>query len=603
SSVGVSAILPAPTASHVLAWNAGGTALENRDTPLSTSIISALNVLFAPTSGVERSLGDYLGDFVNVMDFMTATQRADVRAGTSLVDVTAATQAAITSAISRGKGALWFPAGNYRISSELLLTSPLMLIGASPKHTIIRQVGTAANGVVFDFPTLVQGGGVMNLSIEAGTGWLTGGSQGVGSSATGLVVAKSNGLFLAQNFGVHNFANGIWIFGCYYAQFFNFQVFYCDANGIVVDKSGVTPGAGNFFCDAKVSNFGFTGSGLANGIIIVASGGDFFKSMDVTSFNAGIVLRPTTGYNVLYCFFDSVLADTSVASNWEFDGTDGKVWSIGLNNCWASFATNANGVTVKGAEVDSIRWTGGRIRENGDYGVQLQSGVNIEFVNVEISANSKSAANTFAGVRVEANVSEWAFIGCRIGNVASTLTGQADGIEIAVGTSQNFRIIGNDLRGAGAGKVPIKNGSTVNNWIISDNLPLQTTATNASNRVALSGGSAGTVAAGSTVYVGRAGSYASAAGNPFAIARQGLVTGFYASVTVEPGAGQTFTYTVFKNGVATSMTGQIADTGDFDLVVTTNAFTVVETDLVTLQLVTSAGAGLSIHNFAIYFEP
>ena len=527
--------------------------------------------------------------------------------GDGVTDDTAAIQAAITAVGSSNNGKIIFPAGIYKISAELSITSPVILCGDGPKASVIRQTSATANGLNFNFSSLVQGGGLFDLSVEAGAGWITSGFQGTGSTGIGIRVKNSNGKFVAKNYGVHNFNTSVSVNGCYYTWWSDAEHLYATTSTLVIDTndglSTGTLGAGNSFTDSKYSNFGFTGTNTNSvGIKLLASGGDFFRGLDVTTFNNAVLTQPTTGKQVLYSFFDSVLADTCLADSWVFDGTNAKVWSMQCVGCWGAFSTNGAGLVTKGANLDSVRWTGGRLRENGLQGWSHQGGVNVELVGVEIAANSKLSSNTYDGVLVAANVSSWGIESCRIGNYASMLTGQANNIAIAAGTSQSFRIVGNDLSNPGAGKVPLSNGSSTSNFVILNNLPIQNLGTNTSSRIALNGGSAGTPAAGGTYYLGAAGSYAAVNANPFVIVTPKVVTGFYAAVSAAPGSGQSYTYTVYKNNVATSMTGQISGAASFSVLVTTNAFTVAPTDLVTMQLVTSASAALAIHFFAINLE-
>lgn len=556
---------------------------------------SLVGFLQAGSGATSRTVQSKLRESVSVLDF-----GAD---STGAADSTTAIQSAINSGAAR----IYFPAGTYKISSALLITSPVLLCGDGPKSSVIRQTGATANGLNFDFPSLVQGGGVVDLSVEAGAGWVTSGFQGSGSTGIGIRVKNSNGKFFATNYGVHNFDTSVSVNGCFYTWWNNAEHMFATTAAVVVDTNdGLatgTIGAGNSFVDSKYSNFGFTGTNTGSvGIKLVASGGDFFRGLDATTFNNAVLVQPTTGKQVLYSFFDSVLADTCIADSWVFDGTNAKVWSLQCVGCWGAYSTNGAGLVTKGANLDSLRWTGGRLRENGLQGWSHQGGVNVELVGVEVASNSKLSANTYDGVLVAANVSSWGIESCRIGNYASTLTGQANNIAIAAGTSQNFRIVGNDLSNAGAGKAHVSNGSSSTNFVVLNNLPIQAAGANTSSRSALNGGSAGTPAAGSTFYLGAGGSYGSVNANPFVMVRPGVVTGFYAAVSAAPGAGQSFTYTVYKNNAATSMTGQISGASSFAVSVTTNAFTVAPTDLVTLQLVTSAGAALAIHFFAINLE-
>jgi hypothetical protein len=98
------------------AWQQGDTGLAQQiTTNLAASTGAALIGFLQPGVGtVRRTILDRLLDRVSLFDFMTPAQIADVRAGTRLVDVTAAVQAAIDYAVANGK-ALVGPAGAYLV--------------------------------------------------------------------------------------------------------------------------------------------------------------------------------------------------------------------------------------------------------------------------------------------------------------------------------------------------------------------------------------------------------------------------------------------------------------------------------------------------------
>lgn len=79
--------------------------------------ISATNVTFTPAGAgaVARSVADDLADRNSVFRFFTAAQKADVLAGTALLDVGAAITTALASITT---GTLWFPSGTYAYATS-----------------------------------------------------------------------------------------------------------------------------------------------------------------------------------------------------------------------------------------------------------------------------------------------------------------------------------------------------------------------------------------------------------------------------------------------------------------------------------------------------
>lgn len=525
--------------------------------------------------------------------------------GDDLSDDTAEIQAAVDALILAGGGILHLPKGIYKISADINVTGPILIRGDGASKTIIRQANPAAGGINFNFSSLVQGGGVEDISFEAGAGWIRSGYQGSGSTGVGIAVRNSNGKFYARNFGVHNFDTGIRIRGSFYTAWSHFEVLYATTDGILIDTSdgtsGGTIGAGNWLKNAKVSNFGFTGTNTGStGIRMLAGGGDFFASVDVTTFNKGWRVAPTTGKQVLYGFFTSCLGDSCLSHNWEFDGTNGNVWSMSLEGCWGAYSTNGFGLRVLGANVDSIRWNGGRLRENGQHGISHEGGINVSITGAEIASNGKAAAGTYHGINVAANVSQWAVSGCRIGNYASGFNTQQNGVNIAPGTSQNFTVNHNDLRGNL--NQPLSLGTSSLLYTIVGNLPLQTPGLNISAAVPMSSSTPAAVAAGATVYLGPNGlANANANDSTWVVTRAGVVRELYAAVDAAPGGVQTNTYTVFRNGVATLMTATITGAG-FLATSTANPFTVSPGDTLSIRLATSGAAAVAKHRYYLSQE-
>lgn len=104
-----------------------------------------------------------------------------------------------------------------------------------------------------------------------------------------------------------------------------------------------------------------------------------------------------------------------------------------------------------------------------------------------------------------------------------------------------------------------------------------------------------TIAAGSTVYMGFAGTSATETQMRFVCPVTGTLRNLFVSADAAPGAAQTFAYTVRKNAADTSLTcttSGAASTSSSDVV---NSASVTAGDLVTVKLITSAGAAVQRH--------
>lgn len=493
-----------------------------------------------------------------------------------------------------------FQAGDYRFNDVLAVPNnkSLYLRGAGPGATRLIQTDLTKGLVEFDIANAQCGGGVISMTLMADVPFGDGGSTGIG-----LSVKRANDNFVCRYFEIVGFDKALRIEGSYYAQFAHFRILYFAEYGVLFAPfvGAGTDGAGTGMSYGKISNFGFTGDGSASiGIDFQQASGEFIDTIDVTVTNVGVRVAPPVGSFARYLFMTKVLADTCNTYGWHFDGSNAPVVANELSMCWASNTQGAAGVRAEGANLDDLRWRGGWIRDGRQEGARLAGGQHIIFDTASITRNSASLDNTYSGLCVSSGVSDWAALNCLIGNVSTTVntSTQLHNILIEPGGSQNFRIIGNDLRSPGAGGLSINNNSTLDNWIIDKNLPLVTPGTNRDTSADFVGVSVGTVAAGSTVYLGPTGQQASQLDAHLMIGRSGVVTQIVVQVTNAPGASESFTYTVQKNDVDTAMTGSISGAGSFQFVSAT-PFTVSAADRLTLKLVTSAGAIASRHRWVI----
>jgi hypothetical protein len=169
------------------------------------------------TGAVNRDITAKFGEYVSVKDFGAV--------GDGVADDTAAIQAAINAMFTAGGGTLYFPAGNYRHTVQLVFKNNISYIGASYKSTQLTYTGIS-DQVVIQNP--VNGSTVANIHIEglyfkglsivAGKGNLfdTGSSLFTidrcffESSAVGLILDQTE-LFRSSNNYYAGAAAGIWI--------------------------------------------------------------------------------------------------------------------------------------------------------------------------------------------------------------------------------------------------------------------------------------------------------------------------------------------------------------------------------------------------------
>lgn len=187
ANIGLTATTGAALVGATASTNNSGATVQAQLTNVG-SATGATNVGFtqAGTGAVARTAQDKMRDVVSVFDFMTTSQIADVKANTSLIDVTSAIQTALNSSAAT-KSNLYFPSGTYLCSSTLVLPTYLSagrsvnvsLIGNDYNSTILSMTGAA-----YLFSS-VSGGDNLNISnIQINT--TTGGGITIGGDVGGL---------------------------------------------------------------------------------------------------------------------------------------------------------------------------------------------------------------------------------------------------------------------------------------------------------------------------------------------------------------------------------------------------------------------------------
>ena len=550
--------------------------------------ISNTNVT-ATGSTTARTLANRFADVVNVKDFGAV--------GDGVTDDTTGIQAAINAANSKGGALIEIPAGTYKLSSALTITQPNFIKGAGIGITILVQTNGTADCLFFNYSTFLAGGGLEDISIHAGIKNPINPAV-MGSTGNGLRIKKSNGGFSAQRVDIRSFSTGIRIAESYYVRVIDFQVLYADNFGVILDTpNGGATSAGHLFSKGKISNFGFTGNNSSSiGICFKQSSGDFLDSIDVTTFNTGVQIKPTaTDDSVLFLFANQVLADSCLNDSWDIDGTvPNKIGALEFVECWAAFSVNGNGVRIRGNPT-GIQWTSGRIRENGRHGILVEGGQNISILGAHISQNSRSLDRAYNGINI-VSANSISINATRIGNFASGLpTQQGDGIKVEATFAGELQVIGCDLSGAGAGNQGFVNNSLVKPMISGNKPNLYGYNQNINHVMQVC--TPANVGSGTTTYLGLNGENINETSVLFVSPIQGTITEMRMQCNPAPGVGQTFTYTlrVSTGGVIndTTLVGTIS--GSSGEVISFGNVFVNAGQVITIKLTTSAGATPSKH--------
>ncbi|NKX16185.1 hypothetical protein HGG75_10645 [Ochrobactrum pseudogrignonense] len=261
---------------------------------------------------------------------------------------------------------------------------------------------------------------------------------------------RPNDGFIVDNVGVYNFAVNMAEKGGWNARYRNLVSLFYRYSGFLITKSddGVVGGSSTLLT-SKVSNNGYTGAVKtdAKGLDIRATGGFQFGKVDVTGAYNGVHVKPAAGDQVAYLFFDTVLADTCLGDGWVFDGTDGKIVTVGGSLCWGAYC-DGNGMVTKGANLDDLTMTNMALRQNKLRGWHNQGGTNLSLDAAKVAANSRDNPVHMPGIEIDAAVVDWKITSCRIGNYANAgVVSQGDGVRINAGADYGV-VVGNKCNGS-----------------------------------------------------------------------------------------------------------------------------------------------------------
>ena len=378
--------------------------------------------------------------------------------GNGWADDTAALQAVITA---NPEKRFYLPAGTYKITAPIALGPRQVMEGDSADATRIIQWNPTSDGIAFS-GNYWNGGGVRRLML--GTNMTTWGVTF--SSGIGLDLYQG-GAALVEDVIVQGYQTGVQERECYSTSLRTVQVQFAKTGFLVPPAAGQNYIGTYDDCMAQAP-------GVASGSVgfnIRLSGGHSFKDCNALGHDTNWLINPVAGQSATYMQFIGCWADGSRGDGWVLDATAGWVNDNEFTSCWAG-SSAGRGVVIKAANgnLDGVNWHGGRFFENGRHGFHLMAGKNVHLSHVFIGNNSRSADNTYDGVRVDPGVSEWSVLGCRIGNFGSAQSQRsAYGVNLS-GTTANVRIQGNDLRTYGPGKAGIKNTATGSGISISNNL-------------------------------------------------------------------------------------------------------------------------------------
>lgn len=366
--------------------------------------------------------------------------------GNGATDDTSAINAAY-AAVGAGGGALYFPAGTYKVTAALTAWSKTMTVYGDGWNA--STIST--NSSTLDVATISGTVRVTNLRFLPSVARTAGREINVASGGNQSVI---DNCFFNGYFNAINVVNGPVALTIAHCQF---------ANGTAATGVGISFAGGT---DMLVTNIEIDANPAfppAAGIVVNNIGDLTLTGCGISHQVTSLSIAPATGQLVgqVYaqgCFFDNGTNALLVQPT----GT-GAVVRGSFVNCWFSSCT-AQGVRIIGGGTttcDGFDFVNSNVILNGNNGFQVDAGA----LNVRV-IGGEFGQNTGAGLLF--NSTDFAVIGVRSGTPGALTGNTTYGININQATCNHFVVLGNDLRGNVVG--PLNNTSTLTDQIVNNNL-------------------------------------------------------------------------------------------------------------------------------------
>ncbi len=296
------------------------------------------------TGAEDQTVEAKLQKVINVFDFMTATEKADVESRLGNVDVTQAIEDAIAELASDGGGKLHFPAGVYLVDNQdapaaswdndaaiWITTNNIYLEGAGVGATKLKLKNSADCHVIkfgqrVGTAIAITNGGVSGMEIDGNR---------ANQSAPTVTDDHWQGIDVSSD-ATRIHLEDLYIHDCqYYAiGFQNASFSYCVVENVVIGNTGAdgidwkdedADNTGNMINNVSVTNHGLS-SVLSDEAGIDIRGGVAVSNVTVNSFGATAGL---TGIRLQYPTSDADLAEPATLTNFRIDGGD-QASTVGL---------------------------------------------------------------------------------------------------------------------------------------------------------------------------------------------------------------------------------------------------------------------------------
>lgn len=398
-----------------------------------------------------RPSDSYFGYVVNVKDFLAVGDD-------STDDLTAINNAIAFGLLKYATTGftLYFPPGIYRVSGAIAFgtNSKITVRGEGRGNTYIRNTDANVTSDILQFGASSQitirdisvwsnvdrtGGAAIQLN---GTSSVVIDSMFIWNCYIGVQIQTPGQLISIANTTIHAPSTG-------------------DCYGIIVNSNGF----GDFTIGPNVVISQTSAGQLGTGIYLQGSLYTNVYGTDVVGWKNGLTINPLANQDATWSFFTGVLFDTSGehGANIISGGATQKVKGVYFTNCWFASSGRTGGASglgnglhisaAAGGILDDIKVVGSRAIANQNHGMFISGSTNVNINANSIWGNSNQTANTYDGIQVAANTTDFGIQDNLIGGPSTSPFNnfQRYQVNVIAGTSDRYTILGNDVTGSTTG--------------------------------------------------------------------------------------------------------------------------------------------------------
>ena len=369
---------------------------------------------------------------------------------------TAGFQEAIRYVVAtEGGGTVLLPNGETPVYAQTIIPWKVAVRGVNRHSTIVLNQSTTTGVFRLDpfiGPDFSRACSLTHLTIRGASDGLT----TMSVNATGVQVYGTGTGTEVAHISVWNHNVGIHLMGPIYSHVHHFMISNYGDAGIWYEY-----GDGNWITYGNISNAHTTTPVKAGsaGMLFRSFSGVYAHDIDVIGGYHSLKFAPQIASDTCnFGFFTRVLADTPQNHGWYYLPGPGGITSQVLTDCWGALAgyLHGSGYIFAGSGLrmegtadfpGDITINGGRWRENGGHGINIDNTKWVKIVDSQIGGNSQFTKGGFGGVAITGAkhvIITDNQIGRTVGSYAAPA--QNSGIYLAGGAGMDHVIVtGNDL--------------------------------------------------------------------------------------------------------------------------------------------------------------